>query len=321
MDFLSVFGIVKVIKNMEKIKKILITGSSGTIGTRLFEKLLNKGYKVTGFDRKKNKYHPELNELTIIGDLLKKEDIIRIPSDFDLIVHLAANPRVYDLVVKPSLALENVISTYNILELARINGISNFIFPSSREVYGNRKEIIAKEEDVNIQICESPYSASKIAGEALVYSFSKCYGLSYVICRFSNVYGMYDESERFVPIIIRKMRKDEKIEIFGENKVLDFTHIDDCTDGIIKCIEKINKFKNNVFNIASGKGTKLIDVAKMIKKEMGSKSDIVIGESRKGEVVKFIANISKAKNKLGYTPKVSIERGVKSAIDWYRENN
>ena len=79
--------------------KILITGSSGTIGTRLFEKLLENNYEVVGFDKKENKWHENLNKLTVVGDLLKKEDIEKIPSDIDLIIHLAANARVYDLVM------------------------------------------------------------------------------------------------------------------------------------------------------------------------------------------------------------------------------
>ena len=102
-----------------KIKKILITGSSGTIGTRLFENLLEKSYDVIGFDRNHNKWSENLNKLTIIGDLLKKEDVEKIPTNIDLVVHLAANPRVYDLVVNPGLALENITTTYNVLEFAR----------------------------------------------------------------------------------------------------------------------------------------------------------------------------------------------------------
>jgi len=301
-------------------KKILITGSSGTIGTRLFEKLLEKNYDVIGFDRNRNKWNSNVNNVTITGDLLKKEDIEKIPHNIDMIVHLAANPRVYDLVVNPDLALENIITTYNVLEFARKNNIKRVIFSSSREAYGNKKEIISKETDVNIELCESPYAASKISDEALIYSYSKCYGINHVVCRFSNVYGMYDQSERFIPLMLRKMKKNEKIEIFGKDKVLDFTHIDDCVEGMIKCIEKFNKVKNNTFNIAFGKGSKLIDVAKLIKKNLQSKSRILLGKNRQGEVVRFIADISKAKKLLGYEPKYNLENGIELAINWYAKN-
>ncbi len=299
------------------IKKILITGSSGTIGTRLFEKLLEKNYQVVGFDKKKNKWYKHLDELTIKGNLLNKKDLLKIPKGINLIIHLAANARVYDLVVNPDLALENVISTYNILEFARKNNIKKFIFSSSREVYGNRKKAIAKEKEVDIQLCESPYAASKISDEALIYSFSKCYGIDYIIFRLSNVYGMYDESDRFIPLMIRKMRKNEDVEIYGKNKLLDFTYIDDCVEGIIKGIERFSYAKNNTFNIASGKGEKLIKVARLLKKSLNSKSKIFIKQSRQGEVIQFIADISKAKRLFNYIPKININRGVKLSTKWY----
>ena len=303
-----------------KPKKILITGSSGTIGTRLFEKLLEKNYDVIGFDRTYNKWSGNLNKLTIIGDLLRKEDIEKIPTDIDLVVHLAANPRVYDLVVNPDLALENIITTYNVLEFARKNKIKRVVFSSSREAYGNKKEIVSKETDVDIARCESPYAASKIADEVMIYSYFKCYGMDYVVCRFSNVYGMYDQSQRFIPLMLRKMKKNEDIEIFGKDKILDFTYIDDCVEGIIKCIAKFDNVKNTTFNIAFGKGSKLIDVAKLIKKNLKSKSRIFLGKNRQGEVVRFIADISKAKKMLGYKPEYSLEDGMKLAIDWYAKN-
>ncbi len=298
----------------------MITGSSGTIGTQLFEKLLEQGYKVCGFDKKFNKWHSRLNKLTIIGNLLNKKALKKIPKDFDLIIHLAANARVYDLVLRPDLALENIVSTYNILDFSRKIGIKKFIFSSSREVYGNRKKIIAKEGDIDLQLCESAYAASKISDEALIYSFSKCYGIDYIICRFSNVYGMYDQSERFVPLMIKNMREDKDVEIFGKDKVLDFTYIDDCISGVIKCVENFQDAKGNTFNIATGEGQKLTDVAKIIKKKLNSKSKILIGKNRQGEVVRFIADISKAKKMLGYEPKYNFKNGVKLAIDWYAKN-
>lgn len=124
--------------------------------------------------------------------------------------------------------------------------------------------------------CESPYSASKISDEALVCAYRKCYGIDYLVLRFSNVYGIYDESDRFVPLMIRKMKRDENVTIFGKNKVLDFTYIDDCVSGIISCVKKFQKARNNTFNIASGKGQNLITAAEIIKRGLGSESKILI---------------------------------------------
>jgi len=303
-----------------KINKILLTGSSGTIGTRLFEKLLERGYKVIGFDKKLNEWHSMLDNLTIKGDLLKKREISKLPNDFDLIIHFAANARVYDLVVKPDLALENIITTYNILNFAFKNKIKNFIFSSSREIYSNKPSIISRETEVDIHLCESPYSASKIANETLIYSFSKCYNIDYLILRFSNVYGMYDRSDRFVPLMIKKMQKNQNVSIYGKNKLLDFTYIDDCIEGIIKSIERFPKIKNNAINIGSGRGEKLTNVARLIRNELGNKSKIIIKPSRTGEVIGYIADISKAEKLLDYNPQYFIEKGIKLTINWYRKH-
>ena len=302
-------------------KKILITGSSGTIGTRLGEKLLNLGYEIIGVDWKKNKWHKNLEKRTTHLDLRNKNLVLKkLPKKVDLIIHLAANARVYELVKNPDLARDNMITTYNILEYARINKIKNIIFASSREVYGNTKKAKNKEEDVKIENCESPYSASKISGEALIHSYHKCFGINYVIIRFSNVYGMYDESDRVIPLFIRKAIKNENLVVFGKDKILDFTYIDDAVEGVIKVIKRFNKVKNNIFNIATGKGTKILFVAQLIKKFLNSKSRIIIKQNRPGEVIKYIADISKAKKLLNYEPRTDIIEGVKKTIEWYNRN-
>jgi UDP-glucose 4-epimerase len=302
-------------------KKILITGSSGTIGTRLGEKLLNLGYEIMGVDWKKNKWHKNLEKRTIHLDLRNKNLVLKkLPKKVDLIIHLAANARVYELVKNPDLARDNMITTYNILEYSRINKIKNIIFASSREVYGNTKKAKHKEEDVKIENCESPYSASKISGEALIHSYHKCFGINYVIIRFSNVYGMYDESDRVIPLFIRKAIKNENLVVFGKDKILDFTYIDDAVEGVIKVIKGFNKVKNNTFNIATGKGTKILFVAQLIKKFLNSKSRIIIKQNRPGEVVKYIADISKAKKLLNYEPRTDIIEGIKKTIEWYNRN-
>ncbi len=299
--------------------KILITGSSGTIGTRLFEKLVEEKYDVIGFDKKPNKWHKHLNKATIIGDLLSEKDIKKIPKDIDLIIHLAANARVYDLVVEPDLAFDNVASTYNILEFARKNNIKKILFSSSREVYGNRKEALTGEKEVDLELAESPYSASKISNEAFVYAYQRCYGIEYVILRFSNVYGMYDESNRFVPLVIGEMRHNKNVKIFGKNKILDFTYIDDCVLGIISAMEKFQKVKNDTFNVSYGKGYDLLEVANLIKELTGSKSKIVFKKNRSGEVVKYVGDIKKAKQQLGYKPAFSVREGIRRSVSWYNK--
>lgn len=299
--------------------RILVTGSSGTIGTRLCETLLNKGYDVVGIDWVENKWQPSVQAITSLidmrdGDALKKW---KPEESIDAIIHLAANARVYELVEDPSRARDNLVTTFNALEFARTRGIKKFLFASSREVYGNARHKTYTEDLVKVDRCESPYTASKLAGEALVHAYTRCYGVDHIMFRFSNVYGMYDDSERVVPLFIRLCRAKESLTVFGKDKCLDFTYIDDTVHGIIQALESFDKNKNDTYNLAFGEGTTIVHLAERIRELTDSTSKITIGESRTGEVVKYVADIAKAKQKLGYAPKTSFEEGMQKSVEWY----
>ena len=299
-------------------KKILVTGSSGTIGTRLSETLLKEGFDIVGVDKEPNTWNEEVQRKTIILDLQDKERVLReLPKDVDAVVHLAANARVYNLVIDPSLARDNFETVFNVLEFARQNSIKRFMFSSSREVYGNSEKIIHAEDDVHIDYCESPYTASKIGGEALVQSYRQCYGMETIIFRFSNVYGMYDQSDRVIPLFIKLCTEGKDLVVYGKEKLLDYTYIDDCVSGVVAALKEFLSINGQVYNIAYGKGTSIVDVAQLIQKRMQSKGEVRIEENRTGEVVRYIADVSKAKQSFGYEPKVPIEEGVNKTVDWY----
>lgn len=303
------------------VEKILVTGSNGTIGTELCLNLLAAGYEVVGADWRKNEWNKDVDALTINIDLRDKEAVLtQLPKDVDLIIHLAANARVYNLVVDPSLARDNFETTFNVLEHARGNNIGKVMFASSREVYGNSDKIVHAEDDSYVKNCESAYTASKIAGEALVHSYQQCYGINFVTFRFSNVYGKYDGSDRVIPLFISLCHENKDLTVFGEEKLLDFTYIDDVAAGITKVVQEFDSVKNTVYNLAYGEGTTILDVAKMIQEEMGVNNSIAVKDNRTGEVVKYIADISRAKKNFNYTPQVPIREGVKRAVAWYQEN-
>lgn len=300
------------------IRKVLVTGSSGTIGTYLCEILLEKGYDVIGADIRRNRWSREVDEVTVLADLREGGSLDSIGADVDLVVHLAAYPRVYELVKKPALALDNFRMLFNALEFARKKGVKRFLFASSREVYGSTGKSVHKEDEVSLAECECPYTATKMGGEALVHSYRRCYGIRQVIFRFSNVYGMYDDSDRVVPLFIRNALAGEPLRVFGKEKLLDFTYITDAVDGVMRAIERFDKVAGKTFNIATGTGSTLLELARLVKGATCSNSKIVIEESRTGEVVRYIANISRAKRLLGYRPKVGFEEGVRRSIEWYR---
>jgi UDP-glucose 4-epimerase len=300
-------------------KKILVTGSSGTIGTRLCEELLTRNYHVTGFDLKPNKWNSSINERTVIGDLTNPSGLSAMSGNWDAVVHLAANARVYNLVVNPLLARDNLEMTVNTLEFMRRRKIPNIIFASSREVYGNTYRIKRSENAVRVEDCESPYAASKLGGEALIHAYHRCYELNYIILRFSNVYGRYDDSDRVVPLFIKSARTNKDLVVYGKRKFMDFTYIDDAVHGIIRAIEHLESARNDVFNIASGEAVSIIRVARLIKKYMGTHNNILLEDKRTGEVVRFVADITKAKRKLAFKPKTHIELGIQKAVQWYAQ--
>lgn len=303
--------------------KILVTGSSGTIGTRLCEKLLEQGHDVIGADWEPCKWQKSIEDIRIDIDLRDPKACEKLPTDVELIIHLAANARVYELVEHPDRAMDNFIDTFNVLEHARKHGIKKFIFASSRETYGNihlPEGELYSEDKAHFMTCESPYTASKIGGEALCEAYKRCYDLETIIVRFSNVYGMYDDTVRVVPLFFRQAKAGEKMTVFGRDKCLDFTYIDDAVDGVMKMIEKWNDAKNDTYNLAYGEGSTILALAESMKELLESDAEIEVTDSRTGEVTHYIADISKAKRVLGFDPKTPFSEGVRLSVEWYTKN-
>ncbi len=310
--------------------RVLITGSSGQIGTNLGMRLLREGHVVFGVDRRPNTWTDEIT--TLLQDISVPYRSFEggigdaeYPEGLDVVVHLAAHAKVHELVKRPDLALENVTMTYNVLEFCRQNSVP-VVFSSSREVYGDIHRYITEESHADFAFTESPYSASKISGEALVYSYAQCYGLSYIVFRFSNVYGRYDNDiermERVIPLFIRKIGAGESITVFGESKVLDFTYVDDCVDGIRRGIDLLaaGGTQRHTINLAYGQGHSLVEMARFIGEEYGVEVDMRIQASQVGEVTHYVANIGMARAVLGYNPQTPLREGIAKAVAWTREH-
>jgi nucleoside-diphosphate-sugar epimerase len=311
--------------------RVLVTGSSGQIGTNLALRLLADGHAVFGVDKRSNPWVPDAFP-TLLQDLAGHYAPFRggingveYPA-VDLVVHLAAHAKVHQLVRQPHRALENAIMTFNVLEFAR--GIDvPLVFSSTREVYGDvhRFEEYA-EEAADFAFTESPYSASKIASEAFVYSYARCYDLRYLVFRFSNVYGRYDSDlwrmERVLPLWIHQLSRNEPITVFGgEEKVLDFTYIDDCVDGIARGVYALaaGAAENETINLAYGQGNSLVRAATLISEELDVEPKITIAPSLVGEVTHYVADVRKARDVLDWTPETPLEEGIPRAVAWFKE--
>jgi UDP-glucose 4-epimerase len=240
-------------------------------------------------------------------------------------VHLAAHAKVHQLVRQPHRALENAIMTFNVLEYARGIGLP-IVFSSTREVYGDvhRFEEYA-EEAADFAYTESPYSASKITSEAFIYSYARCYGLNYLVFRFSNVYGRFDcdlwRMDRVLPLWMHQLSRREPITVFGEDKTLDFTYVDDCVDGIARGVYGLvdGTAVNQTVNLAYGQGNTLLHAAELIASELGVEPQITIAPSLLGEVTHYVADVRKAREVLGWSPTIPLDEGIPKAVAWFRE--
>jgi nucleoside-diphosphate-sugar epimerase len=310
--------------------RVLVTGSSGQIGTNLALRLIADGHQVFGVDKRLNSWVPDAFP-TLLQDLAGHYPAFRGGiggveyPEVDLVVHLAAHAKVHQLVRQPHRALENAIMTFNVLEYARALGLP-LIFSSTREVYGDvhRFEEYA-EEAADFAFTESPYSASKITSEAFIYSYARCYDLRYLVFRFSNVYGRYDcdlwRMERVLPLWMHSLSRGEPITIFGEEKLLDFTYVDDCVAGIAQGVYRLESggLQNQTINLAYGEGNTLVRAANLIADELDVEPQIMLSPSLLGEVTHYVADISKARELLGWQPATSLDTGIPQAVAWFKE--
>ncbi|MEE9293578.1 MAG: NAD-dependent epimerase/dehydratase family protein [Phycisphaerae bacterium] len=303
---------------------VLITGSSGQIGTNVALKLMDRGDAVLGIDKRENTWTDRIE--TRIRDLTDVP-----PGDLDLnlkpdvVLHFAANAKVFELVEYPERAMDNVKMLFNVLDYCRRSSVPIF-FSSSREVYGDIHRHVTDESSADFVVAESPYSASKIAGEAMIYSYFRCYGLPHLVVRFSNVYGRYDNDiermERVIPLFVDRISRNIPIVVFGKEKVLDFTYVDDAVRGVIAGIDSLvsESIRSETINLASGQGRTLQDVVNLISLGLGVEPRVTYERARAGEVTHYVADLTKARELLGYEPDTPLTSGLPLAIKWQRES-
>ncbi|MDD4467633.1 MAG: NAD-dependent epimerase/dehydratase family protein [Candidatus ainarchaeum sp.] len=268
----------------------VITGHKGLIGSFLLKKLIALGHKpVLLVDLREGKNILNLDEM-------------KLSEPADVFIHLASFCKINKIIQDPTLAfVNNSRGMESVMEFCRKNKIKKIVFTSS-------SRILSKEKN--------PYTASKIYGEELVKGYSACYDIDYVIVRPSTVYGPFnDETKRLMDVFILNALNGEELKIFGnESKTLDFTYVNDFVDGFILAMNE----KNKEFDLSAGKGIKVSYVADLIIKLNGSgKKGFYESEIAQPQEVEL--NISKIK-KIGYSPKISIEEGVKKTFNWYKEN-
>jgi UDP-glucuronate 4-epimerase len=311
-------------------KKVLITGGAGFIGSHVVDRLLSLGHTVTNIDNFHNFYDRKIKEANISEALkhpnytLIEKDINEISSietetkNADVIIHLAARAGVRPSILDPLAYYNtNVNGTIQLLEFARRNNIKKFINASSSSVYGVNKNTPWKEDDLDL-LPISPYAASKIAAEKICYTYSQLYDINVVVLRFFTVYGPRQRPDLAIHKFVKAIDAGTSIEIYGDGGTSrDYTYIDDIVDGICSALN-YEKSKFEIFNLGNSATISLRALISQIEVNLNREAIKMFKDEQPGDVSITNADINKSAELLSYAPRISIQKGISEFVTWYK---
>jgi UDP-glucuronate 4-epimerase len=236
----------------------------------------------------------------------------------DVIVHLAAKAGVRPSIADPiGYADCNINGIVILLEAAKKFNIRKFIFASSSSVYGNNKKVPFSETD-NVDFPISPYAATKKAGELICHTYSHLYKMDVTCLRFFTVYGPRQRPDLAIHKFARLIEQGKPIPMFGDGSMMrDFTYIDDIIDGTVAAIERCKGYE--IYNLGESRPVRLDDLIEKIENALGKKAKIERHPLQAGDVERTYADVTKAKEKMGYDPHVDIVSGLERFIEWLRQ--
>ena len=309
--------------------KILITGGAGFIGSHLCEKYTKEGHTVICMDNFMSGNLTNVRHLLdyrnfklVKGDIRDFELLEKLMRDVDVVFHLAAQIHVDRSYIEPKLTYEvNVMGTQNVLEVARLYDAKRVIHASTSEVYGSALHVpIDENHPLN---APHPYGASKIAGDRMCYAYIQTYGMNISIIRLFNIFGPRQRDAGYggvISIFTRRILNNIPPIIYGDGmQTRDYTYIEDAVRAYDLVLNH-NKPITEPINFGTGKEVTIIDLANKIIELCGKKGNIkpVHVEPRIGEVKRLIADATKAKKLLGWSPKYRLEEGLKEFVKWYK---
>lgn len=309
----------------------LVTGGAGFIGSNLCEAILEMGYKVrclddlsTGKQENVDMFLNNPNYEFIKGDIKDLETCKKACENVDYVLNQAAWGSVPRSIEMPLFyANNNIIGTVNMLEAARIQGVKKFVYASSSSVYGDEPNLPKKEgREGNLL---SPYALTKRVDEDFAKMYTKFYGLDTYGMRYFNVFGRRQDPDgayaAVIPKFLKLLLNGETPTINGDGKQSrDFTYIDNVIEANLKACLAPSNAAGEAFNIAYGGREYLIDIYYGLTKALNINIEPNFGPDRAGDIKHSNADISKAKELLGYNPEYSFEKGIELAINWYKEN-
>ena len=300
--------------------RILVTGGAGFIGKYLVKSLTEKGNIVTIFDNFSNSSKESVSHIVDIGakviegDITKYDEILNAVKDQDIVIHLAAKISVQESIRNPSETFQvNVNGTKNVLAACEKNCVKKLIVASSAAVYGESLDDAKLTEESKTNPI-SPYGQSKVKMEQVIKNFVSENNLNCIILRFFNIYGV-GQSDEYAGVItkfIKRITQKKPLEIFGDGlQTRDFVSVYDVINSIQNAISSEN---NGVYNIASGKAITIKELAELIISTSGKKLEIKYTAPKKGDILYSQADISLAKSKLEYYPKIELKEGIRQLL-------
>mgnify|MGYP000604655237 CR=1 FL=1 len=309
----------------------LVTGGAGFIGSNLCEAILNLGYKViclddlsTGKEENVDIFSDNPNYKFIKGDIKDFNTCLKSTEGVDYVLNQAAWGSVPRSIEMPIFYEENNIKgTLNMMEASRQNGVKKFVYASSSSVYGD-EPVLPKKEGREGNLL-SPYALTKRVCEEYGKLYFKLYGLDTYGMRYFNVFGRRQDPfgayAAVIPKFLRQLLHGEVPTINGDGKQSrDFTYIDNVIEANLKSCLASHEAAGQAYNIAYGGREYLIDIYYGLTKALGVNIEPNFGPDRAGDIKHSNADITKAKEMLGYDPEYSFEDGIKLAIDWYKNN-
>lgn len=332
--------------------KILVTGAAGFIGYHLCEKLVEKGHQVVGLDNINDYYDvnlkyarldelgisressPEFNNYVVSSKYgaqlcfvrMNLEDRINLPvlfekEKFDYAVNLAAQAGVrYSLENPMAYVDSNIVGFVNLLECCRHYHVNKLVYASSSSVYGNSPEVpFSTEQRVDNPV--SMYAATKKSNELMAYTYSHLFGIQTTGLRFFTVYGPWGRPDMALFLFTDAILNDRPIDVFNNGDLSrDFTYIDDIINGILLILEddRTGDEKYQLFNIGNSKPVQLLRFIEEIESATGKKAQKRMLPMQPGDVRQTWADVSGLKERYGYDPEVSVKKGVRNFVDWYK---
>ena len=310
--------------------KILVTGAAGFIGSHAAERFLAEGYEVVGVDNFSEYYDISLKELNASAltnkgikviklDLRQPGNYNSLPTDFDFIVHFAAQPGISATSTFDEYFSNNVLATQHLLQFAHKNKhLKHFVNIGTSSIYGLEAtfpETVAPKP-------ASWYGVSKLAAEQLVLAESRGKKLKASSLRLYSVYGPRERPEKLYTKLIACAFNNEAFPIFesSEKHLRSFTYVGDIVEGVTEAVKQYHLLNGEIINLGAEDEHKTQEGIELVEELLGKEIKMKVVEKRPGDQYRTLANIQKAKKLLNYNPKTTLREGLQLQINWYKEN-